>query len=147
MRYNPLTMMRHQCIRNHRNGMSLTLQIHRIICNVGLSSNIFSNLYDFLSYSLSYSLNRKYDICVNKHFLMILTIKKKKKKSSQISYKLIYLLRKRCITQFIRHIPKKIQENMRNLSMIPLCLSKFDIFFPPIHFAIKTLVQIIPCSN
>ena len=119
----------HQCTRNHRNDMSLTLWINNILCNMGLSSNISSNLYCSLSYSLSYSLHKKSDICFNKYLLMILTIKLIIQKSSQISYKLIYLLRKRGITQSIRHIPKKIQENMKNLSMISICPSKFDIFF------------------
>ena len=109
--------------------MPLILQIHSILCNVGLFSNISSNLYHFLPYSLSYSIHKKSDICVNKYLLMILTIKVITQKSSYISYKLIYLLRKRGITQSIRHIPKKIQENMKNLSMISICPSKFDIFF------------------
>ena len=133
----------HQCTRNHRNDMSLTLWINNILCNMGLSSNISSNLYCSLSYSLSYSLHKKSDICFKKYLLMILTIKLIIQKSSQISYKLIYLLRKRGITQSIRHIPKRIWEKkMRNLSTISVCLSKFDIFFPPLHFAVKTLVHI-----
>ena len=134
--------MRYWCTRNHRNGMPLTLWIHSILCNVGLYSNVSSNLYHFLSYSLSYSLHRKTNICVNKYLMMILIIKVITQKSSYISYKPIYLLRKRDITQSIRHIPKRIWEKMKNLSTISLCPSKFDIFFPPLHFAIKTLVQI-----
>ena len=122
-------MMRHQCSRNHRNGMSLTLQIHSILCNMGLSSNMSFNLFYSLPFILSYSLHQKSNICVNKYLLMILTIKVTTQKYSQISYKQIYILRKRGITQSIRHIPKKIQENMKNLSMISICPSKFDIFF------------------
>ena len=141
MGYKPPTMMRYQYTRNHRNGMPLTLWIHSILCNVGLYSNVSSNLYHFLSYSLSYSLHKKYDICVNKYLLMILTIKVITQKSSQICYKLIYFLSKRGITQSIKHIPKRIQENIRNLSIISRCPSKLDILFPPLHFAMKTLVH------
>ena len=142
MGYEPLTMMRHQCTINHRNGIFLILQIHSILCNVGLSSNISSNLYHSLSYSLSYSLHKKIDICVNKCLLMILTIKVITQEYSWISYKLIYLLRRRGITQSIRHILKRICKKMRNISTISLCLSKFDIFFPRLHFVIETLVLI-----
>ena len=110
MGYKPPTTIRHWCTRNHRNGMPLILLIHSILCNVGLFSNISSNLYHFLPYSLSYSIHKKSDICVNKYLLMILTIKVTTQKSSYISYKLIYLLRKRGITQSIRHIPKRIWE-------------------------------------
>ena len=123
--------------------MSLTPWIHSILCNMGLSSNISSNLYHFLSYSLSYSLHRKTNICVNKYLMMILIIKVITQKSSYISYKPIYLLRKRDITQSIRHIPKRIREKMRNLSTISLYPTKFDIFFPPLHFAMETLVHMI----
>ena len=136
-------MMRHQSTRNLRNGMPLTLWIHSILCNVGLSSHISSNLYHFLPYSLLYSLHKKSNTCVNKFLLMILTIKVITQKSSQISYKLIYLLRKKGITQSIRYIPKRVRENMRNLSTISICPSKFDVFFPPLHFAMETLVHII----
>ena len=84
---------------------------------------------------------KKSYICVNKYLLIILTIKVITQKSSQISYKLIYLLRKRSITLFIRHIPKRIQKKMRNLSTISLCPTKFDIFFLLLHFAMETLVH------
>ena len=134
-------MMRHQCTRNHRNDMSLTFQIHSILCNVRLSSNISSNLCHSLPYSLLYNLHKKYDICVNEYVLMILTIKVITQKSYQISYKLVYLLRKRAITQSIRHIFKRMQEKMRNLSTISLCPTKFDIFFPLLHFSMETLVH------
>ena len=122
--------------------MSLTPWIHSILCNMGLSSNISSNLYHFLSYSLSYSLHRKTNICVNKYLMTILIIKVITQKSSYISYKPIYLLRKRDITQSIRHIPKIIWEKMKNLSTISLCPSKSDIFFPPLYFAIETTVHV-----
>ena len=131
--------------------MSLTLWIHSILCHVGLSSNRSSNLYYSLPYSLSYSLHKKFGNCVNKYLLMILTIKVITQKSSQISYKLIYLLSKSGITLSIRHIPKRIREKMRNLSTISLYPTKFDIFFPPLHFAMETLVHMIrikiSCSN
>ena len=141
MGYKPSTTMKHWCTRNHRNAMPLTLWILSIICNVGLSSNISSNLYHSLLYSLSYGLHKKSYICVNKYLLIILTIKVITQKSSLISYKLIYLLRKRGITLSIRHIPKRIQKKMRNLSTISLCPTKFDIFFPLLHFAMETLVH------
>ena len=123
--------------------MPLTLWIHSILCNVGLSSNISFNLYHFLPYFLSYSLQPKSDICVNEYLLMILTIKVITQKSFYISYKLIYCLRKRGIIQSIRYIPKRIWEKMRNLPTISLCPSKFDIFFSLPYFAIETLVHII----
>ena len=82
MGYKPSTMMKYWCTRNHRNDMSLTLWIHSILSNVGLSSNISLNLYHSLSYSLSYSLHKKSNICVNKYLLIIPTIKVITPKSS-----------------------------------------------------------------
>ena len=88
--------------------MSLTPWIHSILCNMGLSSNISSNLYHFLSYSLSYGLHRKTNICVNKYLMMILIIKVITQKTSYISYKLIYLLRKKVIIVYKTYPQKKV---------------------------------------
>ena len=131
-------MIRHRCTRNHKNSMSLIFWIHNILGNVGLSSKISPNLYHSLSYSLSYSLHKKFDIYVHKCLLMILTIKVITQKFSNISYILIFLFKKKRYYIVYKTYPQKNLGKMRNLSTISLCSYKFDIFFPPLYFAIET---------
>ena len=99
---------------------------------MGLSSNVSFNIYHSLLYSLSYNLHEKYDICNNKH-LIILPIKVITLKFSWISYKLIYLLRKEGITYSLRHIPQKnMWSNEKPITNLTICIKVwFLIFFTP----------------